>query len=202
MGLKPAPLDWHYARFQAVGRSQSRYFLLALLASAYSFGLTVSRGDTVSVAILGLPPVEKSIVYAAAMVVLGVFLVGLLGALQAAREAGDALVERAATDGIANVPWPALDQHPNLADLAGYAGYKDGKPRAGRPWGALIWYLLPVLFFYVWDLCLWWRGHAAVELYPAWLEVVYYAGAFLMVYVGWCVVTFVRRRWELFGRRG
>lgn len=202
MGPKPAPLEWHYARFQAIGRAQSRYFLLALFASAYTFGLSVSRGDTVSVAILGLPPVERSIINAVTMVVLGVLLLALLGALQAAREAGDELRDRLAVDGIADVPWHVFDQHPNLADLAGYAGYKDGKPRDGKPWGALVWYLLPVLGFYAWDLCLWWRGHAAVELYPAWLEVVYYAGALLMVYVGWCVVTFIRRRWALFRQRG
>ena len=47
MGMTPMPREWLYARFQAVGRAQSRYFLLSLVASAYTLGLSLTTAETV-----------------------------------------------------------------------------------------------------------------------------------------------------------
>src|SRR6266540_4276285 len=124
------PPEWYHRRFQAVGRAQSRYFLLSLLVSAYTLGLSFTAGDAVSVNVLGLPDLPKAIVNAAATVVLDVLLLALFGSLQAAREAGAELRTRLSDDGVTQVAWHAYDEHPNVADFLSYATYQEGKPRA------------------------------------------------------------------------
>jgi len=192
------PREWLYARFQAIGRGQSRYFLLSLLVSAYTFGLSFTTSDTVSVTILGLSGMPTAIVTATATVVLSVLLLAFFGSLQAAREAGDELIARLSDDGVTQVPWHALDQHPNLADLVGYATYKAGQPRTWTRYGVLVLYPLPVFAFVLWDVLLWRRGFIAKALTPPWLEWVYNADTILVLAVLWCMAAFVRRRWQLF----
>jgi hypothetical protein len=194
------PLEWYHRRFQAVGRAQSRYFLLSLLVSAYTLGLSFTPGDTVSVAILGLPDVPKAIVNAAATLVLAVLLLALFGSMQAAREAGAELRARLSDDGVTQVAWHAFDEHPNVADLLGYATYVGGKPSV--KWltrlGVLVLYPPPVLAFVAWTMLLWWRGVTACAWEPSWLAWVYRVSVVLMLALLWGTGVFVLRRWELF----
>ncbi len=192
------PPEWYHRRFQAIGRAQSRYFLLSLLVSAYSFGLSFTTGDSVSVTFLGLPGVPKTVVTAAAMVMLQVLLLALFGSLQAAREAGAELRARLSDDGVTQVAWHAFDEHPNVADFLGYATYEGARPRGWTRYGALVLYPLPVLAFVWWSVRLWAEGVRPANLGPGWLETAYLLDAVLVFGVLWCAAVFVRRRWELF----
>ncbi len=199
MTAPEVPAEWYYRRFQAVGRGQSRYFLLSLLVSAYTFGLSVSSATPVSVSVLGLTDIPKPIVNAGATVVLSVLLLALLGSVQAAREAADELIARLSDDGVSQVPWRVFDEHPNLADFLGYATYQGGKPRSWTRFGVLVLYPVPVLAFVAWTVWGMWRpGFIAQAPNPSWLEWVYDANTVLVFAVLWCAVTFMRRRWELF----
>jgi hypothetical protein len=192
------PPEWYHRRFQAVGRAQSRYFLLSLLVAAYTFGLSYTPDDTVNVTILGLSHVPRAIVNAAATVVLSILLLALFGSLQAAREAGAELRARLSDDNVTQVPWHVIDEHPNVADFVGYANHKGGMPRARPPFGVLVFYPLPVIAFVVWNVLLWRQGFIAPTLEPGWLDWVYDACTFLVFAVLWCTAEFVRRRLELF----
>ncbi len=192
------PPEWYHRRFQAVGRAQSRYFLLSLLVSAYTLGLSFTAGDAVSVNVLGLPDLPKAIVNAAATVVLDVLLLALFGSLQAAREAGAELRTRLSDDGVTQVAWHAYDEHPNVADFLSYATYQEGKPRAWTRYGVLVLYPLPVLAFVVWTVTLWFRGISACAWDPSWLAWVYRGGTLLVLPVLAGTVVFLRRRWTLF----
>jgi hypothetical protein len=196
-------IEWYHRRFQAVGRAQSRYLVLSLLVTAYTFGLSFTQSDNVSVAILGLTAVPKAIVIAAAMLVLDVVLLALFGSFQAAREAGDELRARIEDDDLAPIEWHVFDEHPNVADVLGYATYVNGKPRL--KWltrlGALVLYPLPVLAFVLWAVCLWRQGFYATDLEPAWLEWVYAAVTILVLALLGCTAVFTARRWELFRTR-
>ena len=199
VSIPDPPLHWYYARFQAVGRGQARYFLLCLLVSAYTFGLSVTPSPTVKLSILGLPDMPKTIVTAAATVVLCALLLALFGSFQAAREAADELCARLRREGvITDVPWHTFDEHPNLADFVSYATYEAGKPRGRRRYEVLVLYPLPVFVFVVWAVLLWRRGLIAPDPDPGWLARVYDAGAILVFAMLWCTTVFARRRWELF----
>ena len=79
------PVEWYHARFQAVGRAQSRYLLTLLVVAAYTFGLDYTAEDTVGVTFLGLSNIPKRIVNAAATIVLSVLVLALYGSFRAAR---------------------------------------------------------------------------------------------------------------------
>jgi len=189
--------EWLYNHFQAVGRAQARYLLLLLLVSAYTVGLDFTSGDAVSVAFLGLPGIPKTIVNAAAMIVLDVLLLTLFGSFQAAREAFAELVARLGDEGTGAV-MHQVDEHPNVADFLSYATYADGQARPWTRYGVLVLYPLPVLAVVVWTVTLWRRGVSACALEPSWLAWFYRVSLLLVLAVLWGTAAFLRRRWKLF----
>ena len=193
------PEEWYYRRFQAVGRAQSRYFLLPVLVTAYTVGLRVSPRGTVSVSFLGLEEVPKSVVVAAAMVVLNVLLLAFLGSLQAARVAYEDLLGRH-TKTEQGLPMSLVDEHPNVADFLSYATYAHGKPTWLTPLGTPS-YPVPVLGMVLWTIILWWQGVGASCLSPPWLAWVYRVDSVLVLALLGATVVFIRRRLEPFRKR-
>ena len=190
--------EWLHRRLQAVGRAQSRYFLLSLLVSAYSVGLQFTNDSALSVAFLGLQGIPKSVVSASALVVLDVLLLALFGSFQAAREAFSDLAARLDDKSGKTHWWHNVDEHPNVADFLGYATYVDGKPSRWKRASAVV-YPLPVFAMAVWTIVLWVQGARAPAGQPCWLNWVYWVvGGLLAVAVLAATSVFARRRWQLF----
>ncbi len=191
------PPEWYHARFQAVGRAQSRYLVLLLVISAYTFGLDFTTGDTVSVTALGLPPIPKRVVDAAAMVVLSVLLLALFGSFRAARVAFAELLTRLGQQGVGASMYQ-VDEHPNVADFLSFATLGGERPGRWTRAGAFVFYPLPVLAVVGWTGTLWWRGVTGA---PGRLVWVYRVSTLLIASVLWGTGWFLRRRWELFRQR-
>jgi hypothetical protein len=189
--------EWLYRRLQAVGRAQSRYFLLSLLTSVYSIGLRFTTDPAVSVAFLGLAGIPKGIVAAGAMIVLDVLLLALFGSFQAARRALLSLAARLGDESAEPSWWDQVDEHPNAADFLGYSTYVDGKPSKWKQASVVV-YPLPVFAMVVWTIVLWWEGASATAAQPAWLPWFYRASGLLMLWVLLATRVFARRRWHLF----
>jgi hypothetical protein len=181
MSVPELPPEWYYARFQAVGRAQSRYILLLLLISAYTLGIHFSTGDTdtANVAFLGLN-VPKPIVNAVAVLVVGVLVIALCGTFPAIRQAFTNLLTRLGNKGI-DTEMYFIDQHPNVADFLSYATLWEGKEGPLTRRAALVLYPLPIWFFLLCAGLSWWWGVSACPREPRWVLWLYVADAVVLV---------------------
>lgn len=198
----PINVEWLHRRFQAIGRAQTRYFLLLVLASAYTIGVQISDATVANVTFLGVS-VYKGDVLAFSVPVLCVLLLALFGSMQAALIAFDELR--------AHVPGNALSMHqvdesPNIADLMGSATHVNGKPTWLTPFGTLVLYPIPILAMVGWTTWLWWQGLGLplCQPYP-WVECavprtffLYRVTSVLVLAVLAAFAIFVRRRLQLF----
>lgn len=191
------PPEWYHARFQAVGRAQSRYLLLLLLVFAYTVGLRVTSSATVSVAILGLGDVPKAVVSAFAVPVLAVLLLALHGTFKAASVAFADLLARLGEQGLGTL-MRHVDNHPNVTDFFGYVTFIEGRRGMLGQVGLLVFYPLPVLVIATWTVMLWWQGVSAPVSWPSWLAWVYRLSTLLVVPAVLYTIGFLRRRWQKF----
>ena len=133
---------------------------MLLVGSGYTLAAYLTGGPTVNVPFLGLS-VERQLVEALAVSVLGTLALAFYGTVEALISAHQKLAAVFKTD-IDGMPLYEIDEHPNVLDFLSYVTLLGAK-RGGliTRIAGLVLYPLPLLAAVGWTAFLWWTGYRA-----------------------------------------
>lgn len=138
---RPPLGKWYYRRIERISRAVDRYLLLLLLIGLYSVGTFLSGGHSVEVPILGLGPMDKSLVHLALVAAGSLIVLAVLGSWQARNREYEQLSQEYHMTGLSGAG-PAF----NFLDALVAAGYRWDEPLiGGERWGQIFFGLVPVL---------------------------------------------------------
>ncbi len=137
---RPPLGKWYYRRIERISRAVDRYLLLLLLIGVYSIGTFLSGGQSVEVPILGLGPMDKSLVHLALVTAGSLIVLAVLGAWQARNRE----YEQLSKEYMRQLSGAGPDF--NFLDALVAAGYRWDEPLiGGERWGYIFIGSVPVL---------------------------------------------------------